>query len=617
MTSPMPSNRPLHFLEKWGIVLAVLPIYLSGLERWPLWEAEIWTYHTAMSPVPEVIRQVAMDKHPPLFFLLEWLLLRIHPTDAVARMPAVFAALAAIVLLQRVVTRHFGRLQGWFAGLLLALSPYTAAYAGTARSGTATILLGILTLGFGLDLVAGPRPRRAAVGLGLSLLVGLYVHYDMGLALVAAALGGIGGLLLDDRPRAERLQRLWMGVAALVLPVLAFLPWVFGPMAEQHVEGNGESQARSLGVFRYLLWPVGPDHIPPGAVVLLLLAAVGLLGLIRRNAQSGTVAGWVAVGVIVPYLWSVSPGTMGKFYLYAPLQGVFLLLVAIGITVGTRLLGRMLPTGLAPVLVSVVVVGLSARPLYDVLIPRGNLVSVVMVMPGVWDSRMDAYALATAPVAHRRLVQPVSGGGQALLHYAPSLDPRPPSPTKLPPGVWKATPRLTARQKIQGLWVDPGEGCLFDHAFYDSLLISQPEDCPPVLAHISALGDELQYGPFMMETAVQAARRKDWERAEQYARKASQLEPVTARADVLLAGILIDTNKAEEALEVIETGLDKAARYRHREEWLELAQLKVETGVALRDRRKIDEAERFRSCLQTRLYTFSETWCQHGIWGLL
>ncbi len=617
MSSPIPAFRPLYFLERWGIMLAVLPIYLSGLERWPLWEAEIWTYHTAMSPIPEVIRQVAMDKHPPLFFLLEWLLLRIHPTDAVARIPAVLAALAAIVVFQRVVTRHFGRLQGWFAGLLLALSPYMAAYAGTARSGTMTILLGILTLGFGLDLVAGDRPRRAAVGLGISLLVGLYVHYDMGLALVGAALGGIGGLLLDDRPRAERLRRLWMGVAALVVPVLAFLPWVFGPMTEQHVDGNAENQARSLGVFRYLLWPVGPDHVPPGAVVLLILAAFGLLGLIRRNAQSGTVAGWLAAGVVVPYLWSVNPGTLGKFYLYAPLQGVFLLLAAVGLTVGTRLLGRRLGAALAPVAVTVLVVALSGRPLYDVLIPKGNLVSVVMVMTGVWDSRVDAYALTRVPVSHRRLVQPVSGGGQALLHYAPSLDPRPPSPNQLPPGVWKAIPRLTARQKSQGLWVDAGEGCLFDHAFYDSLLVPQPEDCAPVLAHITALGDELQYGPYLMETAVQAARRKDWERAEQYARAASTLEPVTARADILLAGILVDTKRAQEALEVVETGMDKAARYRHGDEWLELAELKVEAAVALQDRRKVAEAESLRSCLQKRLYTFTETWCQHGIRGLL
>jgi predicted Zn-dependent protease len=194
---------------------------------------------------------------------------------------------------------------------------------------------------------------------------------------------------------------------------------------------------------------------------------------------------------------------------------------------------------------------------------------------------------------------------------------RHPSPTQLPPGVWKAMPRLTARQKSQGLWVDPGEGCLFNYAFYDSLLVPQPEDCAPVLAHITALGDQLQYGPFLVETAVQAAMKKDWERAETYARAASPVDPVSARSDILLAGILIDTKRPEEALEVVDVGLAKAARYRHREEWTELAQLKMEAALATRDRQKVAEAERLQSCLQKHLYDLTETWCQEGIWGLL
>ncbi|HND34557.1 MAG TPA: glycosyltransferase family 39 protein, partial [Myxococcota bacterium] len=285
MSTSSPPPAALNFLERWGVILAVLPLFVGGLNRWPVWEAEIWTQRTCVVPFGEMLKLVAEDKHPPLFFIVEWLLLHLHASDAMARLPALVFGLAALAMMQRVATRHLGRVQGWFATLLLALSPYMVCYAANARSGTLTILLGIVALGFGLDLVTGERPRRAAVGLSLSLLVGVYVHYDMFLALGGVALGGIFGLLVDHRPRAERLRRLGLGVGALVVPVLAFLPWLFGPMQQQHIEDPEHAQERTLKVLRYLLWPVGPEYIPEGSTILLLLALVGLFSLLRRNAR--------------------------------------------------------------------------------------------------------------------------------------------------------------------------------------------------------------------------------------------------------------------------------------------------------------------------------------------
>ncbi len=615
-SSPSPSPL-LPFLERWGIVVLVAPLYLLGLNRWPVWEAEIWTQRTCVVPFREMLALVAEDKHPPLFFMLEWLLLHLHASDAVARLPAMVFGLAAIVVLQRVVERHFGQPHAWFATLLLAFSPYMVTYSANARSGTLTILLGAVALGVGLDLVAGDRPRRAALGLSASLLIGVYVHYDMFLALGGAALGGIFGLLLDDRPRRERLSRLGLGVVSLLVPVLAFLPWLLGPMQRQQIEDPEHAQERTFRVLRYLLWPVGPEYIAAGAVLLLLAAILGLLYLVRRNARSGMLLGWAVAAVAIPYLWSTTAGTLGKYYLYAPFQGFFILLAAAGLVAGTTFLSRFLPPRAAIGLLSLGVVAGSIRPLYDVLVPYSNLVSVSLTTPGVWDGRMDANAILNVPVGRLPGIIPVDGAGQSFLHYAPPLDIFRVKPGEQRRTAWKALSHTQDSKLIVAYRAEARTGCLLAHAFSDMLLVEPPLDCQKVLDYVRELGEKHNHGPFLMETAVQAALKKDWERAEKYARLSAEHSPVSSAPNILLAGILIDSGRPADAMTTIEAGLDKAARYRQRNEWTELARLKLEAAQGTRDPQRIGEAEKLQSCLNENLYSIREGWCQGGIFWLL
>ena len=73
-------------LERLLLPLLLLPLYVGGVGRWPMWDAEMWTLRTSMEPFAEMMRRVAEDKHPPLFFIVEWLLFRISPSAELMRL---------------------------------------------------------------------------------------------------------------------------------------------------------------------------------------------------------------------------------------------------------------------------------------------------------------------------------------------------------------------------------------------------------------------------------------------------------------------------------------------------------------------------------------------------
>lgn len=609
--SPSPSRL---LAERWGVPLLLIPLYLWGLWRWPLWDAEMWTVRAAAQPFAEMLKTVAEDKHPPLFFILEWLLFRIHPSYMVARVPPAIAALLAVIAAQQVAIRHFGRRTGWFTALLFGMSPFMASYAANARSGTTTIFLGILALGFGLDLVTGPQPRKSALALGLVTLTGLYVHYAMALTTVGMALGG--GLAGISRKMEQRGQRLGLGVVALLLPTLAFLPWALGPMSQQHLDEK--PAARTWLVLRYLWWPIGPEHILPGATLLLGLAIFGLARMLWRvDPRRAVFAGWAITAVVVPYLWSTIPSVPGKFYLFAPLLGMFLMLAAYALATLTKMLERRLPEGWAIGTVSLAVVGGGVLPLYYTLNVTSNLVSIAPLTPGIYDPRLEARVLRTTEVGHPIALFTGTRAAEDLLYYVPELDPKEGRPGDPPRPAWIATPRTEDRVETERQLKESAPGCLFTEAFSFYLKVPHPEECSALLRHITEVAERDLYGPFLLELATEAWRDRNVKRVEQYARLAAEQDAVSAKGDVLLVRVLVETRQHEAALVAADAGMKKAARYLQRQEWKDLAELRLQAAKALRNGPEVHATEQTLLCLKERLYHPDEGWCNGGILGLL
>ena len=124
------------------------------------------------------------------------------------------------------------------------------------------------------------------------------------------------------------------------------------------------------------------------------------------------------------------------------------------------------------------------------------------------------------------------------------------------------------------------------------------------------IGEIEHYGPFLMEVAMQAYLKNDKARAEQYARGAAEDSPVSARANILLARILIEAGNFEEAQSTLAKGLDKAARYKHREEWQELARLNATVARGLKDPSAIKAAQALQDCLKQHLFSVAEFLCE-------
>lgn len=602
-----PSSR---FLERYALPLAVVPFYLEGLWRWPVWDAERWTAVASGGSLQNLYSLVARDKHPPLFFLVEWLLFRLHPTEVVERVVPALAAVASVALLQRVGTRHFGRLVGWYAALLLALSPYLLAYAATARSGTVTTLAGVLVLGFGLDLVTGDRPRRSAFGLAAIATIGLYVHYDLLLALVGVGLGGMAAVALDERP--GRLTRLGWGAGALLMAGLAFLPWVLGPMAKQDI---GEVPVlRSWAVLRYLWWPVGTRYVPFGGTILVLLAIAGLWRLLRKNPWGGMMGGWALGALLGPYLWSTNPATLGKFYLYAPLQGFFLMLAGVALAGVTKRLGRWVPR--SPFLVSALCILGGIRPLYDVIRTDASLVSIATSTPGVYDARLDVLAFRTART-QRPAMLIREKAAEDWLFYAPERGAAPLPAGVMPRDIWLPVERTDEPARLAELRKKVGDGCLMTEAFDALLWIPKAEDCTALLERVRELGESLEYGPFLLEVAAQAAERKDWETAEKYAALASEHSPVSARPEILWGKVLNAQQKYGRTLEMVDLGMEKAFRYHHPEEAVQLSILRVEAADRSHDPEESAKAQDLVHCLQKDLPIPLDGYCWGGLGWLL
>src|ERR1035438_8972186 len=182
-----------------------------------LWTDELWSLKVVQQSVPAILRFVASDVHPPLYFLMLhfWLKLPLGG-DLVLRMRllSVLFALAATVAVDLLWARRLpagARL--WFLALWTS-SPCLLLYCRMARSYSLQLLVATLAAYALWRLIQLPG-RRASWQYGAALALVLYTHYIPGIAL-----GATGALLLAKRRRWRDLF-LSSGLA-----LAAYLPWL-------------------------------------------------------------------------------------------------------------------------------------------------------------------------------------------------------------------------------------------------------------------------------------------------------------------------------------------------------------------------------------------------------
>lgn len=539
----LPSSPPAARPWEWWPVLPAALLGLLALQRWPIWDAELFTLLVSQDRLADLYGKVAIDRHPPLYFLVQWLVSRLGQGDAALRAPAALSALLGVGATIAAVRQVLG--DGRVAGLWVATAPALVLYAGVARMYAALPLLVALLLWASWELARGARPGRAALLLAAATGVGLYTHYAMIAPAIGAALAAAGGAWgAPDR----RGRRAWGAVLASAAGGLSFVPWALGPLAWQ--AGTTHFAGRSLRSFGYLLFAVD-DYVPTVAWLWLGLASVGALLLLRREALF--TLGWLAALLPLPYLLAGSVEFAARPYVHLGLLPVLALFVAVALDAGLRWLPQR--TGLASALVLALQLPAVVQVLRLPALPFGATDDGSA--DGVYDSRREVEALQLAMAPGERLSLPASGLAGQYSRYGPGLVLV--GPGEASPTTWQL--RAEAGRHSPAPDAPPAEGCSFRHAFSLVLVAPTASGCDRVWSALRAADARQPYGPFALELATRAQAEGDLEGALLLAERAAAHMPGAPWAEALRGRLLLELNRPADAIAAADRATAIALRW--------------------------------------------------------
>lgn len=318
------AGKALQGLARWDgavVLLLALAARLYRLSGQSLWADEGNSAAQALRSLPEIARHAAADIHPPLYYWLLHLWVRLFGTgEAALRSLSVAAGLVGVWATWAWARRTGGAGVGFLAGLLAVLSPFAVAYSQETRM--YMLLAALANLGYLLlvrYLEAERKGRRPTLGLRAAYVAvcaaGLYTHYTFplvwatynlayllsfgerasrdawkarlvpwtvlqGMALVpylpwlptAWARLGAWPSVSAPLPPAQAVQRAWAWLVAGTCPSAGTWPWLLGALAVSLAgvcaAARGASRPEGTGPASAFL-PLLGICLPVGAIVAL------------------------------------------------------------------------------------------------------------------------------------------------------------------------------------------------------------------------------------------------------------------------------------------------------------------------------------------------------------
>lgn len=203
------------------LLAAGAAVYFFRLTYSDIWIDESLTKALARHSVPDLLRLVGHDSHPPLYFVgLKAFTAVVGSTNFTIRLFSVLGALAMLTIGYTAGRRVFGRSGALGLSVLLLALPMPGLYSHVARMYT---WAAFLVLGVFLYAVLHAREKRISdlVWLGLFSGAAAYTHYY---SLIAAFWIDLSLLLYFVATK----HRAWRGVVVMGGAVfLLFLPWIF------------------------------------------------------------------------------------------------------------------------------------------------------------------------------------------------------------------------------------------------------------------------------------------------------------------------------------------------------------------------------------------------------
>ena len=419
--------------QRWLVWLPVVAAVIGGvalrlvLTRTPLWMDEAQSVANAALPLQDIPRVLRQDGHPPLYYLLLHLWMRvIGEGDAAVRSLSVVFGIATFAPLVALARRLGGAGAVGPALALAASSPFLVRYATETRMYSLVVLLA-LTWWLAV-LRAREHPSLSRLAMVAGLVAGLLFTHYWSLFLL-----GSGGLMLlasarraDDGTRGSRRV-----LVAHVVGAVPFVVWVPSLLVQLARTGTPWATAPNP------LWAgasslaalAGDVNRGTGLSLFALLLVLLLLGVAgRRVDEQGVelqlvgapparpVVGLVALTAAAGLAVTLITGTAFQVRYFSVLLGFVIVVAARGLvqlpTTGVRVV----------VLAAAVVLGLDGS-WHAVDEPRSQSAEVAAVIN---DARQPALVVACpnhlGPATSRYLDNPESAVGYPLLNPAGRVD---------------------------------------------------------------------------------------------------------------------------------------------------------------------------------------------------
>lgn len=350
----------------WGLAVAAATALALGLRTHTLGGQSLW-FDEVLTAIGAqdltwVLYSPQIFGHPPLQYLAGWAMGGRAADEAALRVPFMLAGVATVPAVAWLGRLLFGRAEGLFAALALAVCPFHVELSQTARPYSMLVLLAALAFLAAVVAVRG-EAARPWVMLTAVLAIAAYTHYQgatvaavVALAVVAmlahrrfagwpCAVAAVGGFLVLLAPWTPVLWRLAaaqlrqgdLPAAALHdLLTRAFIPQFLGPGVATAVAlvliavGLGSLRRRPELLVVMLLWVVGPvltvwlaqprhwlagRHLAVLLLPLLLLLAVGAVRAAALAApRPPALAGALLAGLLLAAWVAPTAGNLRAYY---------------------------------------------------------------------------------------------------------------------------------------------------------------------------------------------------------------------------------------------------------------------------------------------------------------
>lgn len=217
-SQPQTKSDTVYF---WLILGLGAILRLATLGRQSLWLDEGTSYWLANRSWQALLTSLpSYDPHPPLHYLILQPMIALGGNEWLLRLPSALAGIASIGLLFALGKELFDRKTALTAAFILAISPFHLWFAQEARM---YALVAALSLAAGLFAARALRTNRRFDWLVFGLCEGLALLADTAAIWFVLAANTAWLLSLKKHWRAHRF---WPWIAAQLLALLLYLPWL-------------------------------------------------------------------------------------------------------------------------------------------------------------------------------------------------------------------------------------------------------------------------------------------------------------------------------------------------------------------------------------------------------